>query len=116
MARVKRGVVTRRRHKKVFNQTKGFRHGRKNLVKVAKQALKRAGQNAYRGRKMKKRTFRALWIVRINAKCQEHGVKYSRLIKALKDSGKDINRKVLAEIAQKDNETFEKILAEINLK
>jgi len=116
MARVKRGTTTRRRHKKIFAQTKGFKHGRKNLVKVAKQALTRAGQNAYRGRKLKKRTFRALWIVRINAKCQEYGVKYSRLIKALKDADRQINRKVLSQVARTDSNTFEQLLKDLKLK
>lgn len=115
MARVKRGTVSRRKHKKIFAQTKGFKHGRKNLVKVAKQALVRAGQNAYRGRKLKKRNFRGLWIIRINAKCKEFGVRYSRFIKALNDSDKNLNRKMLAEIAVKDHAAFESILKDLKL-
>jgi len=113
MARVKRGTTAKARHKKILKQTKGFRHRRKNVYRLAKQAVIRAGQNAYRGRKLKKRQFRALWIVRINAGCQQHGIKYSQFIKKLKDKNINLNRKVLSELAQKNPEEFKKIVEKI---
>jgi large subunit ribosomal protein L20 len=113
MSRVKRGTTSKARHKKVFSQTKGFRHGRKNLIKQAKQALTRAGQNAYIGRKRKKRVFRRLWIVRLNAACAENGIKYSRFIKLLSDKKIELNRKTLSELAQSQPEEFKKLVEKV---
>src|ERR1035437_5864488 len=106
MARVKRSNTSRARHKKVFELTKGFRHTRKNLIKVAKQASVKAGQNAYVGRKQKKRMFRTLWIIRLNAACMQNGIKYSRFISSLKAKNIELNRKVLSEMALKEPEEF----------
>lgn len=113
MARVKRGTTSRARHKRVFEQTKGFRHGRKNLIRVAKQAAVKAGQNAYIGRKQKKRAMRSLWIVRLNAALAEHGIKYSRFIKGLNNKGIELNRKVLSELAAREPQEFEKIVKKV---
>src|SRR5437867_3353164 len=99
MPRVKRGVTARARHKKVFKQTKGFRGRRKNVYRVAKQALMKAGQYAYRDRRNKKRTFRALWIARINAAVRELGMSYSTFMAGLKRANIDIDRKVLTALA-----------------
>ena len=98
MARVKRGVQARARHKKVLKQAKGYRGARSRTYKVAKQAVMRAGQYAYRDRRVKKRTFRSLWIVRINAAARENGLTYSKLIAGLKKANIDLDRKVLASI------------------
>jgi large subunit ribosomal protein L20 len=116
MARVKRGITSRKRHKNLLAQAKGYRHGRKNLIKVAKQAVVRAGQNAYIGRKLKKRNFRSLWIIRINAACATHGVKYNKFIKALNESQINLNRKVLSELALQDPKAFEKVVVDLGLK
>ena len=99
MARVKRGVQAKARHKKVLKQAKGFRGARSRTYKVAKQAVMRAGQYAYRDRRVKKRVFRSLWIVRINAAARENGLTYSKLIAGLKKANIDLDRKVLASIA-----------------
>ena len=109
MPRVKRGVTARARHKKVFKQTKGFRGRRKNVYRVAKQALMKAGQYAYRDRRNKKRTFRALWITRINAAVRELGMSYSTFMAGLKRANIDIDRKVLADLAVTDKAAFDKI-------
>jgi|TARA_B110000438_G_scaffold303555_1_gene365598 large subunit ribosomal protein L20 len=106
MARVKRGVQVRARHKKVLKQAKGFRGARSRTFKVAKQAVQRAGQYAYRDRRVKKRVFRALWIVRINAAARENGITYSKLIAGLKKASIDLDRKTLAGIAVNDKEAF----------
>ncbi len=106
MARVKRGVTARARHKKVLKQAKGFREARSRVYRVAKQAVTKAGQYAYRDRRAKKRTFRSLWIVRINAGAREHGLSYSRLIAGLKIAAIEIDRKVLADIAVFDKPAF----------
>ena len=106
MPRVKRGVTARARHKKVFKQTKGFRGRRKNVYRVAKQALMKAGQYAYRDRRNKKRDFRRLWIVRINAAARQEGMSYSQFMHGLKAAGIELDRKVLADIAVRDPETF----------
>lgn len=113
MARVKRGTISKARHKKVFAQTKGYRHGRKNLIKQAKQAQVRAGQNAYIGRKQKKRNFRALWIIRLNAACADNGIKYSVFINGLKKNNLDLNRKVLSELAVKSPDEFKKLVDKV---
>jgi len=109
MPRVKRGVTARARHKKVFKQTKGFRGRRKNVYRVAKQALMKAGQYAYRDRRQKKRQFRALWIARINAAVRELGMSYSTFMAGLKRANIDIDRKVLADLAVRDEAAFAKI-------
>ena len=109
MPRVKRGVTARARHKKVFKQTKGFRGRRKNVYRVAKQALMKAGQYAYRDRRQKKRQFRALWIARINAAVRELGMSYSVFMNGLKKASIDIDRKVLADLAVHDKMAFNKI-------
>lgn len=106
MSRVKRGPSPRRRHKRVFAQTKGFWGGRKNRIRQAMHSLWKSWQYAYVGRKLKKRDFRRLWITRINAACRENGTTYSRLIGALTKSGIELDRKVLADMAVNDADAF----------
>ena len=106
MARVKRGVQARARHKKVLDKAKGYRGRRKNVYRVAVQAVTKAGQYAYRDRRQRKRQFRALWIARINAAAREHGLSYSRFIDGLKKASIEIDRKVLADIAVFEKEAF----------
>ena len=106
MARVKRGVVARRRHKKVLSRAKGYYNARRKVFRVAKQAVTKALQYAYIGRKQKKRQFRALWIVRINAGARQFGLSYSRLMNGLKKAGIVVDRKVLADIAVHDIKAF----------
>src|ERR687891_2142317 len=113
MPRVKRGTTARARHKKVFKQTKGFRGRRKNVYRVAKQALMKAGQYAYRDRRQKKREFRALWIARINAAVRELGMTYSTFMSGLKRAQIDIDRKVLAGLAVTDKAAFSKIATQV---
>jgi large subunit ribosomal protein L20 len=107
--RVKRGVTARARHKKVLEQAKGFRGRRKNVFRVAKQAVMKAGQYAYRDRRRRKRDFRALWIARINAAARECGLSYSAFMNGLKKASIDLDRKVLADLAVFDRAAFEKI-------
>ena len=109
MPRVKRGVVAHARHKKVIKQAKGYSGRRKNVYRVAVQAVTKAGQYAYRDRKQKKRQFRALWIVRINAAARLCGISYSRFINGLTKANVAIDRKVLADIAVRDMDAFAKI-------
>ena len=109
MPRVKRGVTARARHKKVIAQAKGYQGRRKNVYRVAKQAVIRAGATAYRDRRQRKRQFRALWIVRINAAARECGLSYSRLINGLSKADISIDRKVLADIAVFDKAGFAEI-------
>jgi large subunit ribosomal protein L20 len=109
MPRVKRGVTARARHKKVIAAARGFRGRRGNVFRIAKQAVMRAGQYAYRDRRNRKRDFRALWIVRINAAAREFGLKYSQLMNGLKKANISIDRKVLADLAVHDREAFNKI-------
>jgi len=109
MARVKRGVVAHARHKKVLEQAKGFYGRRKNTIRTAKAAVDKAGQYAYRDRKVRKRSFRALWIQRINAAARIEGLTYSRFIHGLEAAGIDIDRKVLADIAGADPAAFKAI-------
>jgi large subunit ribosomal protein L20 len=109
MPRVKRGVTARARHKKVIAQAKGYQGRRKNVFRVAKQAVIRAGATAYRDRRQRKRQFRALWIVRINAAARECGLSYSRLINGLSKAEISIDRKVLADIAVFDKAAFAEI-------
>ncbi|BAW80702.1 50S ribosomal protein L20 [Candidatus Nitrosoglobus terrae] len=106
MPRVKRGVTAHARHKKVIAQAKGYRGRRKNVYRIANQAVIRAGQYAYRDRRQRKRQFRSLWIVRINAAARECGLSYSRLIDGLKKAAIDIDRKVLADLAVRDKAAF----------
>jgi len=106
MARVKRGVVAKARHKKVLDKAKGYYGARSKVYRVAKQAVIKAGQYAYRDRRQRKRQFRALWITRINAAARLHGMSYSRLISGLHRAEIDIDRKVLADIAVHDPEAF----------
>jgi large subunit ribosomal protein L20 len=111
MARVKRGVVARRRHRKVLNRAKGYYGARRKIYRVAKQAVIKAGQYSYRDRRLRKRDFRSLWITRINAAARTHGLSYSRFINGLKRAEIEIDRKVLADIAVHDKAAF-KALAE----
>jgi large subunit ribosomal protein L20 len=109
MARVKRGVVSHARHKKVLEQAKGFSGRRKNTIKTAKAAVDRAGQYAYRDRRTKKRSFRALWIQRINAAARLEGFTYSQFVHGLDLAGIDIDRKVLSDVAAADPAAFKAI-------
>ena len=106
MARVKRGVQAHAKHKKVIRQAKGYSGRRKNVYRVAKQAVIKAGQYAYRDRRQRKRQFRALWIVRINAAARECGLSYSRFINGLTRAGVEVDRKILAELAVNDKAAF----------
>ncbi|MBD8526783.1 50S ribosomal protein L20 [Pseudomarimonas arenosa] len=106
MARVKRGVVARRRHKKILSRAKGYYNARRKVFRVAKQAVTKADQYAYIGRKQRKRQFRALWIVRINAAARQFGLSYSRLMNGLKKAGIELDRKALADIAVHDINAF----------
>jgi large subunit ribosomal protein L20 len=110
MARVKRGVTAGRRHKKVLAKAKGYYNARRKIYRVAKQAVIKAGQYAYRDRRAKKREFRALWITRINAGARLHGLSYSRLINGLLLAGITIDRKVLADLAVHDAAAFAAIV------
>ncbi len=110
MPRVKRGVIARARHKKVLNAAKGYRGRRKNVYRVAKQAVMKAGQYAYRDRRQKKRQFRALWIARINAAAREAGLTYSRFMNGLKKASIEVDRKVLADLAVFDKAAFEQFV------
>ncbi|TVZ38707.1 LSU ribosomal protein L20P [Alteromonadaceae bacterium 2753L.S.0a.02] len=111
MARVKRGVVARRSHKKVLKAAKGYYGARSRVFRVAKQAVIKAGQYAYRDRRAKKRNFRALWITRINAQSRAEGMSYSRLIAGLKKADISLDRRVLADIAIHDKPAFAAIVA-----
>lgn len=111
MARVKRGVTARRRHKKLLSRAKGYYNARRKVYRVAKQAVTKALQYAYIGRKQKKRDYRALWIVRINAAARLCGLSYSRLMNGLKKAGVALDRKVLADLAVHDLAAF-KVVAE----
>ena len=106
MSRVKRGVTSHARHKKVLKQAKGYYGRRKNTIRVAKQAVERAQQYAYRDRRNRKRSFRALWIQRINAAVRELGLTYGRFIDGLGKAGVEVDRKVLADLAVREPEAF----------
>lgn len=110
MPRVKRGVVARAAHKRVLQKAKGFRGRRKNVFRIANEAVMRAGQYAYRDRRTRKREFRALWIARINAAAREHGMTYSLFMNGLKKAAIAVDRKVLAEIAVLDKPAFTKFV------
>ena len=109
MARVKRGVTTRTKHKRLLDQAKGYYGRRKNTIRIARQAVEKAGQYAYRDRKVRKRAFRSLWIQRINAAAREEGMTYSRFSHGLELAGIDIDRKVLSDIAGNDPAAFKAI-------
>jgi large subunit ribosomal protein L20 len=110
MPRVKRGVTARARHKKVIALAKGYRGRRKNVYRIAKQAVMKAGQYAYRDRRQRKRQFRVLWIARINAAARELGITYSRFMNGLKKASIEIDRKVLADLAVFDKVAFAQIV------
>ena len=112
MSRVKRGVTAHARHKKVLEKAKGYYGARKNVYRVAVQAVTKAGQYAYRDRKVKKRNFRALWIIRINAAARLNDLSYSSFMNGVKKANIDINRKILADLAMNDIETFSLIAKE----
>jgi len=113
MSRVKRGIQVKKTHKKWFKLAKGYKHGRKNLIRRVHEAVMRAGQHAYTHRKTKKRNFRQLWIVRINAACRANNTKYSEFIKALNDNKIVLDRKVLADLAMNHPEEFKKVLDKV---
>jgi large subunit ribosomal protein L20 len=112
MARVKRGVTAHAKHKKVIKAAKGYYGRRKNTIRIAKQAVEKAMQYAYRDRKNRKRAFRALWIQRLNAAVREHGLTYSRFIDGLGKAGIEVDRKVLSDIAIREPEAFAAIVAQ----
>ncbi len=109
MARVKRGTIARARHNKVLKQAKGYYGARSKVYRVAKQAVIKAGQYAYRDRRQKKRQFRSLWIVRINAAARDNGLSYSRMMDGLNKAGVEVDRKMLADIAIHDKPAFSAI-------
>jgi len=110
MPRVKRGTIANKRRKNTLERTKGYRWGRKSKFKLAKQALQKAGAYAYRDRKVKKRTFRQLWNIRISAGCRPLGISYSKLIAGLKKNSIEIDRKILSQLAQQQPEIFAQIV------
>ena len=112
MARVKRGVTTHAKHKRVLEQAKGYYGRRKNTIRIAKQAVEKAGQYAYRDRKVKKRSFRALWIQRINAAVRAEGLTYGVFMHGLKLAGVELDRKVLADLAMHEGAAFSAIIAQ----
>ena len=112
MARVKRGTTTKARHKRLLDQAKGYYGRRKNTIRIARQAVEKAGQYAYRDRKVKKRSFRALWIQRITAAVRAEGLTYGQFMHGLKLAGVDLDRKVLADIAMHEGDAFRAIVAQ----
>lgn len=110
MTRVKRGVMVKKRHKKIMEQVKGYRGARKHRVKLAKEAILKAGTYAYRDRKAKKREFRRLWITQINAALKEYAIRYSQFINGLKKAKIELDRKILADLAKNNPEEFKKIV------
>ncbi|MBI3046159.1 MAG: 50S ribosomal protein L20 [Candidatus Harrisonbacteria bacterium] len=113
MSRVKRGVIANKRRRKILKYTKGFRWGRKSKERAAKEALLHAWSHAFQGRKEKKRNFRALWNVRINAAARDNGMKYSELINKLKKANIKLDRKVLADLALNEPKVFVKVLEKV---
>lgn len=113
MVRVKRGVIAHRRHRKIVKAAKGYRGGRKSLFSQAKNAVMKAGMNAYRDRRLKRRTFRSLWIARINAGCRQQGISYSRFIDGLTKANIQIDRKMLANLAVVDEAAFKAIVEKV---
>lgn len=112
MSRVKRGVTTHARHRKVIKAAKGFYGRRKNTFRIANQAVEKAGQYAYRDRRTRKRNFRALWIQRINAAVREHGMNYGRFINGLSIAGIEVDRKVLADLAVREPDAIKALVAQ----
>ena len=112
MARIKRGTTTRAKHKRILDQAKGYYGRRKNTIRIARQAVEKAGQYAYRDRKVKKRSFRALWIQRINAAVRAEGLTYGQFMHGLKLAGVDLDRQVLADIAMHEGDAFLAIVAQ----
>jgi large subunit ribosomal protein L20 len=104
--RIKRGVTSHRRHRKILKQAKGFRGARSKLIRPARNAVERSLTFAYRDRRQRKRAFHRLWIIRINAAAREHGLSYSRLMSGLKQAGLELDRKILAELAVSDPQAF----------
>jgi large subunit ribosomal protein L20 len=113
MSRVKRGVTAHARHKKILDQAKGYYGARSRVYRVAKQAVIKAGQYAYRDRRQKKRQFRRLWIVRINAAARENGLSYSQFMAGLNGMGIEVDRKILASWAAEDQETFRALASQV---
>jgi large subunit ribosomal protein L20 len=116
MPRVKRGVNARAKHKKVIGEAKGFRGRRGNVYTIAKEAVMKAGQYAYRDRRQRKRQFRALWIARINAAVREHGLTYSAFMNGLKKAEIEVDRKVLADLAVADKAAFARLASQAKAK
>ena len=112
MARVKRGTTTKTRHKRLLDQAKGYYGRRKNTIRIARQAVEKAGQYAYRDRKVKKRSFRALWIQRINAAVRAEGLTYSQFMHGTKLAGIELDRKVMADLAMNEGAAFKAIIAQ----
>ena len=112
MPRIKRGVTTRAKHKRILDQAKGYRGRRKNTIRIARQAVEKAGQYAYRDRKVKKRSFRALWIQRINAAVRAEGLTYSQVVHGVKRAGIELDRKVMADLAMNEEAAFKTIIAQ----
>jgi len=113
MPRVKRGVTARARHKKVLKKAKGYYGARSRVFRTAKQAVIKAGQYAYQGRKQRKRQFRSLWIIRVNAEVRKNGMSYSKFISGLKLAKIEIDRKILADLAINDKNAFAAIVAKV---
>jgi len=113
MSRVKRGITGHAKHKKVYKAVKGFYGRRKNTIRIAKQALDKSLQYSYKGRKLKKRNFRSLWIQRINAGVREEGLTYSKFINGLNKSKINIDRKILADLAYKNPQAFKSIVKKV---
>lgn len=113
MPRVKRGTTVRKKHKKLLAKTKGYRHTRKNLVRMAHQAILKAGPHAHKDRRLKKRSARNLWIIKINAACKQAGISYSKFIKGLTDKKIELDRKILADLAENHPDEFKKIVEKV---
>ena len=113
MPRVKRGIMVKKKHKKIKKQIKGYLKSRRASIKKAKEAIYKAGQHAYRDRKRKKRLMRGLWIIRINAALKPYGLSYSNFISLLKKNKIEINRKILAQLANEEPKAFEKIIEKV---
>ena len=109
MSRVKKGITSHRRHKKVLKQARGYYGARSRVYRVATQAVTKAGQYAYRDRRRRKRDFRSLWMIRINAAARQHGLNYSRFMAGLREAGIEIDRKVLADLAVHDAQAFQQL-------
>ncbi|MBI2645152.1 50S ribosomal protein L20 [Candidatus Uhrbacteria bacterium] len=115
MPRVKRGVIHLKKRRKLLAATKGYRWGRKNRIKLARPAMLKAGAYAFRDRRAKKRTFRALWLIQINAACRELGLSYSVFAKKLKDAKVEVDRKILSQIAREQPATFAALFKKVNV-